>query len=341
MSSGSIGDQRMGEVDKNENHWTIFLKGLGLRVGLETVRKVAMQVVSAAPLYPLYRSQERIPVAGKGTVYKIKGLIDDGKLDPLLRYWRLRETPEVDPIQLSHLRDLRKFLQEEPRIRDSFSVEPLGRRMESILKQPVSSRFSPWVPRSGFPGEAFPIISKIRSHCPEHQLWKDIDEWKRREDEYWQSISHIAVKLRAEFHEPLHSPGSEITSPTQEWHLLLDIFNWLAGQLLGNVPHFWFICTVRDEEQKSPEPTFRLAWGDTYYAQGTEEQIESARRAAEDILKRWSDSDDMRSLVRQYYSLEVLAQRIRDDIQHIDETALAQGTCPDCPILMSEQEAES
>ena len=71
-------------MDKNENHWTTFLKGLGLRVDLETVRKVANQVVAHAPLHPLYASQETIPVAGKGTVYKIKGLIEVGKLDPLL-----------------------------------------------------------------------------------------------------------------------------------------------------------------------------------------------------------------------------------------------------------------
>lgn len=340
MSLDSIGDQRMSEVDKNENHWTTFLKGVGLRIDLETVRKVATQVVSGGPLYPLYGSQERIPVAGKGTVYKIKRLIEDGKLDSLLRYLGLREAPEVDPIQLAHLRALRMFLQGDPRIRNSFSVEPLGRRMESILEQLVPRRPAIWLRRGGFGWEALPIVSKIRSHCPEHQLWKDIDEWKRREDECWQSISDIAEKLRAEFHEPLHFPGSEITNPTTERHLLLDIFNWLAGQLLGNVPHFWFICTVRDEEQKGREPTFRLAWGDAYYAQGTEEQIERARRAAKSVLERWPDSDDMRSLVRQYHSLEVLAQRIRDDIQNIDEAVLAQGSCPDCPILRSEQKAK-
>ncbi len=328
----------MGEVDKNENHWTTFLKGLGLRVDLGTVKRVANQVVSRAPLYPLYASQEAVPVAGKGTVYKIKRLIEDGKLDPLLRYWGLMETPEVDPIQLAHLRALRMFLQEDPRIRDSFSVKAPGRKMELILEQLVPRRPSIWLPVAGFAWETLPIASKIKRHCPDNQLWKDIDEWKRRQNEYTRSISDIAEELQAAFHGSLHFPASEIINPTMERRLLLDIFNWLAGQLLGNVPHFGLIYTAWDKEQKGGEPTFRLAWGNTYYAQGTEEQIERARRAAEDSLKRWSDSDDMRSLVRQYQSLEILAQRIRDDIQHIDEAVLAQGSCPDCPIPRSGQE---
>ena len=90
------------------------------------------------------------------------------------------------------------------------------------------------------------------------------------------------------FHKPLHFPGDEITNTTLERRLLLEIFDWLAGQLLGNVPHFGGIFyTARDEEQKGQ--TFHLAWASTYYATGTEEQIERARSAAEDVLKQWLD----------------------------------------------------
>jgi len=324
----------MGEVDKNENYWTTFLKGLGIRVDLGTVRRVANQVVSHAPLHPLYASQETIPVAGKGTVYKIKRLIESGRLDPLLYYWGLKETPEVNPIQLKHLRDLRKFLQEDSRIRGSFVVEAPSSKMESMLKQLVPRAPAIWLRKGGFAWEDLPIVSNIRSHCPEHQLWKDIDEWKRRQDEYERSILDIAEKLQAEFHGPLHFPGSEITTPTMERYLLLDIFNWLAGQLLGNVPHFGRLYAGWNGQ------TFYLAWGDTQYVQGTKEHIEHARRSAEDVLQQWLDSDDMRSLVRRYYFLEGLAQRMRDDVEHIDEAVLAQGKCPNCPILRSEQEAK-
>ena len=125
-----------------------------------------------------------------------------------------------------------------------------------------------------------------------------------------------------------------------ERRLLLDIFSWLVGQLTGNIPTFWRIHTVEEEEQKGNGRTFRLVSGDVYYAQGTEEQIERVRETAEDVLKRWSDSDDIGSLVRQYYSLEVLAQRMRESIDHIDEAVLARGKCPDCPILRSEQKVK-
>ena len=84
----------------------------------------------------------------------------------------------------------------------------------------------------------------------------------------------------------------------------------------------------------------KIAWGDIYYAWGTVEQIERAKIAAEDFLKRWSDSDNMRLLVRQFHCLEDLTDKIMGDIQHVDETVLAQGRCPDCLALNSEQKSE-
>lgn len=349
MSSGSRGDQPIGEVDKNGDQWTTLLKGLGLRVPLETVRKVAIQVVSQAPLHPLYASRKgTIPVAGKGTVYKIRRLIEDGSLDPLLIYWGLTETPEINPLQLAHLSSLKMFLQEDSRIRDSFSIAAPDHKMEWMLKQLVPRAPHIWLLVCHFSWEDLPIISKIRSHCPENQLWKDMDEWKRRQDEYERLILHIAEKLQKEFYESLHFPGSEVINPTLERQLLLDIFKWLAGQLLGNVPPsyggFYTYVMIQNDKvfMDNISPSNRglydaykgqIAWGSTCYAYGAVAQTERARRIGEDALKRWSDSDDLRLLVRQYYSLKILVQRIMDDIEHIDEAVLAQGSCPDCPTL--------
>jgi hypothetical protein len=91
------------------------------------------------------------------------------------------------------------------------------------------------------------------------------------------------------------------------------------------------------QRRKGGEQIFRLAWGGTYYAEGTEKQIERAKAVVQDMMKRWSDSDDFRLLVRQYHSLEILVQKIRREIQDIDEATLAEGRCPGCQIAMSKQ----
>jgi hypothetical protein len=119
-------------------------------------------------------------------------------------------------------------------------------------------------------------------------------------------------------------------NPAQELGLLLDIFNWLIGQLLGNVPRFGSVYIVRDQREKGDEPIFRLVWGDAYYAEGTEEQIEQAKAVVQGMIGRWSDSEEIRSFVRRYHALEILVQKIRQGIQGMDEATLARGSCPDC-----------
>ena len=67
------------------------------------------------------------------------------------------------------------------------------------------------------------------------------------------------------------------------------------------------------------------------------QQIECAKHLLEDMLQRWSNSDEIRSLVYQYQELEDLAEKIRGEIQGIDEETLSQGAFRDCPRLRSRQ----
>jgi len=332
----------MYKVDKNSDQWTTFLKGIGLTVGLETVREIATRVVFERPLYPLYAHREGIPpVDGKGTVYKVKGLIEDRRLDPLLHYWELKKPEEKYPEQHAHLRALKTFLQEDTNFRNSFSAETPGSHMEGFLKQLVQSRREgerrALGLRRAFSWEAFPIVSKIRDHCPGHQLWGDVEEWKRKRNEYRRTAFKVARRLIEEFEGELQFPATEITSTELEVHLLLDIFNWSTGQLLGKVPHNGHVLSRPGEEMQGQELIFRLVFGGSCYAEGTQEQIEQATDVIKDMRELWSDSDDIRSLVHQYHSLEALSQKINDEIQQIDEAVLGQGSCRNCHNLRAEQ----
>jgi hypothetical protein len=322
-------------MDNNVDQWTTFLKGLGLAVDLEVVRDVATRVTQREPLYPLYASPASI--AGKSTVYKIKRLVEAGKLDPLLCNWGLRQKAETDdPLQLAHLKALKAFLQ-HGNILAPFTVKSPNEAMEPMLKQLVEGgirvipvgRLRTW--------EDLPIAKRIRDHCPQHKLWQHIDEFDRSESGYWWTMDRIATKLVAEFHDGLRFPASEIVSPALEQRLLLDIFNWLIGQLLGNVSYFYSMQSTWTQQEKGGKPILRLFWADTYYAEGTEEQIQHIEVVVQDMIKRWSDSDEIRSLVHQYQSLEILVQKIRQEIKSIDEVTLAKGRCADCPIARSKQ----
>lgn len=327
----------MSKLDKSDDQWTVFLKGHGLTTSTEVVKVVAERVVEGKSLYPLYSGRDRIPLAGKGTIYKIKRLIEAGKLDPILHHWGLTGVKpgevEVDQIQLHHVVALMTFLKEDSRIRDSFLVSTPDWAIDFVLQQLQSGAKRILVPRVSMTWEGLPIVRNVRDHCPQHQLWDLIDDWKRRHSEYLGLKMKIGRSLFGEFRERLPFPFIEIGDREQERHLLMDVFNWVSGQLLGKVPHHGSLRSVPNNGRNDRESTFRLVWDGSIYAEGTEEQIDCSKRVVDEMLEQWSVSEIIRSLVDQYYSLLVLSQKIRDQLEQIDEAILGQGTCPDCPIM--------
>ena len=319
-----------------------FLQGLGLNVSAGVVRKIVdtLRGESGSTLYALYayRPGKQPPLCGKGTVYKVKKLIESGKLDPLLRYWGLKQVAEHDPTQLLHLKALKTFLTEDPNIRRSFSADEPSWYMQMLLQCLV--RGDPiLLPVLSMDWQDLPIISNIRDHCPDHRLWKQIEDWNRKNTEYLDSIVTAGRKLLADWRGGLPFKSSVVIEADQEHDLLLDIFNWSTGQLLGKIPHYGTVYARPEPKKGEADQVFSLCWGSRSYAYGTGEQIECARQLLEDILKRWSNSDEIRSLVYQYQELEGLAQKIRGEIQGIDEETLSQGVCRDCPRLRSEEKA--
>lgn len=328
MSPGNIADQRMIRMANNDEHWTIFLKGHGLAIKPEAIRKIAERVVSGEPLYPLYNRGKRTYVAGKGTVYKIRNLITEGKLDDLLCHWGLREPPKEDAAQLEHLTALKIFLGGET-FGGPFRVKA---PMEEMLNQVKENEHSGhWRTQVSLNWEALPIVSRLKSHCPDHELWAHVEQWKSSKEQYLSSIVGIAVNLQAD----LAFPWPEISTPSLESLLITYIFGWLTGQLLGWVPQGGSMPTIEPKKEPVGEALFNLTWAGSIYAEGAEEHIQTARAAVENVLKRWSDSEDIRAVVNQYHELQFLLKKINDEIQEINESLLGRGTCPDCPTPRS------
>jgi hypothetical protein len=296
------------------------------------VRQVAARVIDGGSLYPLHHGGDRPPVAAKVTVNKIRDLVRSGRLDPLLEHWGLKSAPEEEPTQFLHLAAFRTFLQNDERVRGFFSVSRPEWALDIVLPQVVGGSRRLFLPTRRASWEELPIVGKIRQHCPQNQLWSDIEEWKRRNSEYRTAASRMAQELHTDFTRRLPFPPATIADREQETKLLLDISKWVTGQLLGDVPHHGHFRSKITLDAKVGEPWHFLVWDGTSYAKGTESQIESAAKAANDMLDEWAESGSARLLVHQYHSLIVLGEKIRKEIDDIDEAVLSQGTCPDCPI---------
>ncbi len=82
----------------NTEHADKFLRGLRIIIDGDVVRQVVnvLSGKTGKSLYSLYTSRRDKPpaICGKGTVYKIKKLYDEGRLAPYVAY--INQSPDVD-----------------------------------------------------------------------------------------------------------------------------------------------------------------------------------------------------------------------------------------------------
>jgi hypothetical protein len=329
MSPANTNSQRVDEVDNFDDQWAIFLREHGLTTSKDVVKKVAEQVANGLPVYRLYSGKSGPPVAAKDTVRKIERKIKDGKLNSLLQHWGFMqlEKGEEDLMQMAHLRALRGFLQKQAATRSSFPVpETPSSNMGQLLLEVLyfGCTNSKWLGSTGW--VSLPITKRIRNHCQQHRLWKNIDEWNRKNIQYNILRAKIANKLVGDFRRKQPYPENTLLH-AQEAIFLLQTFDWLAGQLLGSVPSLPEPIKLPDDASGEGIPTNTVSI-----------HSETWLRKA---LKRWGNSKDIRSVVHQYHYLQILGETIRKDMMEIDENTLAQGVCPDCPKAKPKQESKS
>lgn len=325
MSPDKTNDQRVEELDNFDDQWTSLLKMHSVHTRPEVVRKIAERVVRKDPLHPLYAYKQDgpKPIAGKGTVYKVKRLVESGSLDPLLRHWGLIELgkggEKEDPVHTAHLRALRGFLKKQATTRSSDLVPAIPSwGMSWALKNSVASGSVSrmWVPRIQW--LSFPIAKRIRNHCPQHRLWKNIDDWESKNPQYYRLLAKIARRLVDDFRSEQPYPSSDLLH-AEEVRFLLETFNWLAGQLLGSVPPL-------PKPIEPPDDAARKGILPDTVSNYSAEWLEKA-------LKQWENAEDIRSAMHLYQYLGILGETISKDMEQIDEEVLAQGSCSDCPSL--------
>jgi hypothetical protein len=119
-----------------------LLQGLGLHIDEAVVRQVinALSEKSHQSLYSLYatRAGKPVPVCGKGTVYKIKKLYDDGDLQPYLDY--VSDALTIGEAKDEQIREAKHNIPIESRIiHMPYQETPHKKKMRELAKQLVKS----------------------------------------------------------------------------------------------------------------------------------------------------------------------------------------------------------
>ncbi len=114
-----------------------LLQGLGLHIDESVVRQVVNVLSGKAleSLYSLYatRPDKGAPVCGKGSVYKIKKLYDEGELEPYLAY--LSHCPTVDEARHEQIKEAEQEARREAPIEEKpYQETPHKQKMREPLQ---------------------------------------------------------------------------------------------------------------------------------------------------------------------------------------------------------------
>ena len=130
-------------VDKIDNPTELkqFLRGLGITIPEDVISQV-VSVLSGKTdksLYSLYvnRPDRPIPICGKGTVYKIRKLYNEGKLEPYLTY--LQQSPIADEPKTEQTKDsnVAEILQEQASVELDIAI----RTSQDLVRQRLNEHF--------------------------------------------------------------------------------------------------------------------------------------------------------------------------------------------------------
>lgn len=130
-------------MDKIDNPTELkqFFRGLGITIPEDVVSKV-VSVLSGKTdksLYSLYvrRSGRPPPICGKGTVYKIRKLYKEGKLEPYLTY--LQQSPIADKPKTEQTKDSK--VAEIPQQQASVELDIAVRTSQDLIRQRLNEHF--------------------------------------------------------------------------------------------------------------------------------------------------------------------------------------------------------
>jgi len=130
-------------VDKIDNPAELkeFLRGLGITISEDVVSQV-VSVLSGKTdksRYSLYanRPNRPPPICGKGTVYKIRKLYNEGKLEPYLTY--LQQSPIADEPKTEQTKD--SNVAEIPQEQASVELDIAIRTSQDLIRQRLNEHF--------------------------------------------------------------------------------------------------------------------------------------------------------------------------------------------------------
>jgi len=333
-----------------------------LYVPPKTVWSILETIGSKEPLYPLYKARSSgRALAGKGTVYKVKRLYEEGKLDPFLKGYEAATTPGATIDQhMEELVNVLKRWQKElcvpfnarsifrdlppdcvvvpsPSVSKAEGAKFVLQSVELITNETDSGGLQIVYPFEN--DRLFRLALEPRSGEPRHLtpkvLWEEFRALEEDVSSLLKGGSDLLGRIREEAH--IKTGLSLVQQP--EWGIwddfamtiLVHAWSVLGGH--GGMSHRYH----RREYGEKKElwlwyGMFALASGSAIGPKGRQpEWIQQAESVHREMLAEYVNSHDVRALRWRLHKADERVEKIRELLEMLAMKRDFPGRCPVCP----------
>ena len=308
-------------MDKKPDKWIIFLRGLHLTVEAQRVFEIARRLREGESVNSLVAKGSRPGLAGTGTIWKVKRLLEAGELAPLLDYFG--QHPFPDP----HIAGLEGFLKGQ--LANEFETALRELSVERLVNDEKHPEF--WPVAVTLRSSELPVAQWLWAHLEGHRLsdlfhsWIDTTSrllWLRKE-----AAVRLLEQAEAATKLALVSDSSKAGSGIR-LRILLRILDWATDQVEGSSagPVEMDIASG----SRWPHHEAALVWHGPEVAVGTKVEMELAQGALRQLAISWASDESIRQILTAIQNADYALRELLESIEHFDPTSLENGKCIGC-----------
>ena len=308
-------------MDKKSVEWTTFLRSLRLRVEPQRVFEIALRLREGQSENSMFTKGSKTGLAGKGTITKVKRLLEAGELAPLLDYF------EQDPLEDPHIAGLELFL------KNMWAYELEAALRELSVERLVSEGKHPgtWPVAVVLQSSELPVAQWLWKHLERHHLSDLFHSWIDKTSHLLRLQKETAARL---LELATAATGLAVVSESDKigsgirLRIVQKIMDWATDQVEGsNASPIEMKIT---SGSRWPHHEAALVWRGPEVAIGAKVEMEQAQGALHQLaVSRASDISIGQILIASRNANSTLKE-LFDSIEDFDPIDLAKRSCIGC-----------